>query len=300
MSAAVAQLLKTRRLPGGWSQQDPPGLSGGLSVGQLVWDEFIVSTTGGAALRLPFVQPEPDDAAVVLFTWGKSTEGGGGKRGEKGGAWGGIVGTLTDAAHDAFIGDGRHEVGVLLGARVALRPEHAVGVLGGREKGVWGQRDPHPRQRRCRPAPTSSTSHSPGLCSWPPAPSAPAPSPAPHPWRGRLRDERRSERRPKPGPRFRPGPGPGSRPSSRPHQARRSSSRAQPGRWRRAEAAAPRPPAVTLRPWLQRRHSALPAAATEVEVEERKGGASRGAGSGVTPIATGWRHAHSNRAEPRP
>lgn len=92
MSAAVAQLLKTRRLPGGWSQQDPPGLSGGLSVGQLVWDEFIVSATGGAALRLPFVQPEPDDAAVVLFTWGKSTEGGGRKRGEKGGRGEGMRG----------------------------------------------------------------------------------------------------------------------------------------------------------------------------------------------------------------
>lgn len=62
---------------------------------------------------------------------------GGGGKGERGrgnaGAHGDRwqMGTLTDAAHDAFIGDGRHEVGVLLGARVALRPEHTVGVLGG-------------------------------------------------------------------------------------------------------------------------------------------------------------------------
>lgn len=100
------------------------------------------------------------------------------------------MGTLTDAAHDAFIGDGRHEVGVLLGARVALRPEHTVGVLGGMGGGVKaGAPIPsnavptpsHPRAHRLAP-------HSPGLYSWPPSPSAPAPSPAPRPWRGRLRD----------------------------------------------------------------------------------------------------------------
>lgn len=95
------------------------------------------------------------------------------------------------------------------------------------------------------------------------------------------------------------GPGPGldsdsasdppPRPSSRPHRARRSAGRAQPERWRRAEAAAPRPPAVTLRPWLQRRQSALPAAAeAEAEVEGRKGGAS-GDGWRVLPGATGVR-----------
>lgn len=73
----------------------------GPSVGQLMGDQLVVGAAGGAALRLPLVQPEPDDAAVVLF---------------------------TDAAHDALVADGGHEVGVLLGPRVALGPEHAVGV----------------------------------------------------------------------------------------------------------------------------------------------------------------------------
>lgn len=38
-------------------------------------------------------------------------------------------GALTDAAHNALVGDGGHEVWVLLGACVALGPEHAVGIL---------------------------------------------------------------------------------------------------------------------------------------------------------------------------
>lgn len=42
----------------------------GPSVGQLMGDQLVVGAAGGAALRLPLVQPEPDDAAVVLFTWG--------------------------------------------------------------------------------------------------------------------------------------------------------------------------------------------------------------------------------------
>lgn len=75
-SAAVAQLLKTRRAlgggEGGLTAQESPGGGGrgpsGLSVGQLVGDEFVVGAAGRAALRLPFVQPEPNDAAVVLFT----------------------------------------------------------------------------------------------------------------------------------------------------------------------------------------------------------------------------------------
>lgn len=75
-SAAVAQLLKTRRAlgggEGGLTAQESPGGGGrgpsGLSVGQLVGDEFVVGAAGRAALRLPFVQPEPNDAAVVFFT----------------------------------------------------------------------------------------------------------------------------------------------------------------------------------------------------------------------------------------
>lgn len=69
------------------------------------------------------------------------------------------MGTLTDAAHDAFIGDGRHEVGVLLGARVALRPEHTVGVLGGMGGGGLKREPPSPATPfppRPIPAPTAS------------------------------------------------------------------------------------------------------------------------------------------------
>lgn len=38
------------------------------SVGQLMGDQFVVGTTGGAALGLALVQPEPNHVAVVLLT----------------------------------------------------------------------------------------------------------------------------------------------------------------------------------------------------------------------------------------
>ena len=186
-------------------------------------------------------------------------ERGRGNAGAHGDRW--QMGTLTDAAHDAFIGDGRQ------------RRSHPV-----------PSPRPPPRPALTRPLFMASITFrsSPVACS-----SSVARSPAGQ--RGQSGG----------------GPGPGldsdsasdppPRPSSRPHRARRSAGRAQPERWRRAEAAAPRPPAVTLRPWLQRRQSALPAAAeAEAEVEGRKGGAS-GDGwrvlpgaTGVRPIATGF------------
>ena len=74
-----------------WKEEIPyPSVSGYCngSVGQLVWHQLVMGSTAGAALGLAFVQPEPDDRAVVFF---------------------------TDAAHDPLVGDGGDQVRVFLG-----------------------------------------------------------------------------------------------------------------------------------------------------------------------------------------
>lgn len=43
-------------------------LQGWRLVGQLMWHQFIVGATGGAALGLAFVKPEPNHCRVVLLT----------------------------------------------------------------------------------------------------------------------------------------------------------------------------------------------------------------------------------------
>lgn len=39
-----------------------------VSVGQLVGQQLIMDSTARASLGLSFVQPEPDDGTIVLFT----------------------------------------------------------------------------------------------------------------------------------------------------------------------------------------------------------------------------------------
>lgn len=58
-------------------------------MAQLVGHQLVMGSTAGASLGLAFVQPKPDDGAVILF---------------------------TDAAHNSFVGDGGNQIRVFLGA----------------------------------------------------------------------------------------------------------------------------------------------------------------------------------------
>lgn len=58
-------------------------------MGQLVGYQLVMGSTVRASLGLAFVQPEPDDSTVVLF---------------------------TDTAHYSLVTDGRDQIRVFLGA----------------------------------------------------------------------------------------------------------------------------------------------------------------------------------------